>query len=669
MDDVGEYIERFAGYLRLLENEERIKPLLEGKAPDLGIDLSLIPEQPLPPPSDPVLLAQTAGAALPLPAANALPSSLQTPNFASNVPMLPSARLAESAPYFLPHSYASGSSAAMSDYVITIKYFAIGSQLIHIRQLNVLEDGDTILENPEAGRPSWADVDTNARRATLLEDPNLPEVAAELVSLRDTIADPVTFPAALRVVLDAQVDAAQTGDPEAEGSESWLATLAVESEGIWLNGVLTDTPPERPDFSKNDRPSDPDLVSATDLGSTVQSGDSLDLETEGRNGLERPGMEAELGGNLALSSATIRDTNDVGGTLVVMGNVHDLSVIWQTNILSDVDEAHLAGPVNPLTAGTNVLTNLAHFQTDLSLIAPGAVSAVPLAPRWNVDVVEGDLVDFNMLIQHNMIRDGDLSVQHAETGFQRFVLGENESVSMSDLTVLRDYYDVIFVGGDMVRANMIFQDNMVIDDDTMRVIGTGAEGTAATLGGGNTLWNEAWIHRSGTDIFTSVTDGAWDFLDVLTGREGTLDDPPDLAVPAGGNMPLRVLFVEGDYLDVNAIHQTNEIHDADAALQLGVGEMSLSTGGNTAANVAQIFDVRGQGNVAMVEGEHYDDEMMIQTNILAEDQDVRTVDAQTLASEVIAFLDPDLVTEPDADGQFNFIPMHAGDDMMSGIMA
>jgi hypothetical protein len=134
-------------------------------------------------------------------------------------------------------------------------------------------------------------------------------------------------------------------------------------------------------------------------------------------------------------------------------------------------------------------------------------------------------------------------------------------------------------------------------------------------------------------------------------------------------MPLRVLFVEGNYFDVNAISQTNEIYDADAALQFGVGQMSLATGGNVAASVAQIVDFRGQGNVAMVGGEHYDDEMMIQTNILAEDQDVRVVDAQTLASEVIAFLDPSLVTEPHEGDQFQFIPMEGEGDMLSGIMA
>ncbi|NUH65562.1 hypothetical protein HTT03_09730 [Sulfitobacter sp. S0837] len=55
-------------------------------------------------------------------------------------------------------------------------------------------------------------------------------------------------------------------------------------------------------------------------------------------------------------------------------------------------------------------------------------------------------------------------------------------------TVLRNYCDVIFAGGDMVRANMIFQDNVVIDENAMRVIGNGAKVTAATLGG----------HRTGT---------------------------------------------------------------------------------------------------------------------------------------------------------------------------
>ncbi len=678
MDDVGEYIERFAGYLRLLEAEGRIKPILEGEAPELDIELPLIPLQSLPQSPGPIPLGRTASPtslpSAPDAAPAQLPSLIPGAGFAAGVPMQPWGAFAEYNPLFLSDIYAPGSPVLMPDYDITLKYFAIGSQLIHIRQVNVLEDDDTVLENPDAGRPGWADADTDARLVMLLEDADLGDIPADLVRLRDTIADPETFSDALQVVLDTQIYAAEQaaareeGEPEAEGAESWLTTLAIEGEGIWLDGVLTDTPPERPDFTDRDRSADPGVIPDADPGSFLQGGDGADPETEGRNGLERPGMEAELGGNLALSSASIRDFNDAGGTLVVMGDVHDLSVIWQTNMLSDLDEAYLAGPVDPLAASTNVLTNLAHFQTDPSMIASDATSLVPMAWRWNVDVVEGDLIDFNMLLQHNVIRDGDLSMQHTETGFQRFVLGQNQSIASADLMVLRDYYDVIVVGGDMVRANMIFQHNVILDDDAMRVIGSGADGTATILGGGNTLWNEALIQRVGTDVFTAVTDGAQDFLDILEGRETTLDDPPDLPVPAGGGMPLQVLFVEGDYLDVNVISQTNEIHDADAALQLGVGQMSLSTGGNMAMNVAQIVDFRGQGDVAMAGGEHYDDEMMIQTNILAEDKDVRIMDAQTLAGEVIAFLDPDLVTEPDADGQFGFVSMNAGDDMLSGMM-
>lgn len=641
MDDVGEHIERFAGYLRLLKNEESIKPFLEGEAPEHGFEFSSIPLEALPQSPDPTPMVRSAGSAPRLPGPDAAPSL--TPNAV----FTPGGAMqfwngADKGSLPPPHfNILPAQTFGVPDYDFTIEYFFLGSQLVHVSQTNTLEDGDTVLEHPEAGRPGWANADS--RLATFLEGAELLEAPADFVNLRDKVANPEDFPEAFQVVLSAQSDAEEEG-------ESWLTPLAVEGEGIWVDGVLSDTAPERPEFTDRDRLADPAL--GADPETIDPTGETSDLKTEGRNGLERPGMEAELGGNLALASASIRDINDAGGTLVVMGDVHDLSVIWQTNRLSDLDEAHFAGPVAPLEADTNLLTNLARFQSDPSMIAAGLPSATPIAPRWNVDVVKGDLFDFNMLIQHNEIRDGDLSVQYAVTGFQRFVLGNNESVASSDIVVLRDYYDAIFVGGDMLRANMIFQYNVVFDDDVMRVIGSGADGTAATLGGGNTLWNEALIQRFGSDIFTPVTDGAEDFLDTLKGRESTLEDPPDLPVPAGGGMPLRVLFVEGNYFDVNAISQTNEIHDADAALQFGVGQMSLATGGNVAASVAQIVDFRGQGDVAMVGGEHYDDEMMIQTNILAEDQNVRVVDAQTLASEVIAFLDPSLVTEPHEDDQF-----------------
>ena len=57
---------------------------------------------------------------------------------------------------------------------------------------------------------------------------------------------------------------------------------------------------------------------------------------------------------------------------------------------------------------------------------------------------------------------------------------------------------------------------------------------------------------------------------------------------------VHVLYVQGDYYDVNYLAQTNVISDADVAAQLlttsDSGEQSISTGGNQAINVATIVD-------------------------------------------------------------------------------
>ncbi|SPJ25978.1 hypothetical protein [Palleronia abyssalis] len=681
MDDVGDQIERFAGYLRILDEEGRVTPVLEGEATVQVIDLAGLPSQALPYVfADAVPQVLVPGReSLPAPGTGDLPRIVGEQS-AFWAPMRlwadlwerdPGVPLREGAPLFPVWS---------QDVAITIEYFHVGSQLIVIRQANILEDGDTVLANPDAGRPDWGDPESGARIAALLEEADLPETPAGLEALQASVGDPAAFPGALREVLDAQL----------EDGDGWVQAFAVEGEGVWVDGVLMAEAPLRPDFTSRDAADDADAapgatpgMPAATPGDPIGGGDAAvpaagdaganpagDLEVDGRNGLERPGLEAELGGNIAMSTAVIRDLNDVGGTLVVMGDVQDLSVIWQTNLLSDLDTAHLAGEVDAFAAGANTLHNIARFETAPSMLAAEVQSAIPWSPYWSVDVVEGNLVDFNMLVQKTVIHDGDVSVQHVETGFQRLVLGNNDSTAIADLMVLRDYYDAILVGGDMIRANMIFQLNALVDDDALRVIGAeGSEEPAMAGGGENTVWNEALIQRLGTDTFTPVTDGARAFHDALARGDETADAWPDLPVPGGGGVPLRILFVEGDYWDVNAISQVNEIHDADAALQMGPGQLSLMTGANTAANIAQIIDFRGQGDVAMIGGTHYDDEMMIQTNLLAEDATVRIIDPHTLASEVIAFLDPDLLVDTDGDGVFDAIMLNMGDDMMSGVMA
>jgi hypothetical protein len=673
-DDVVEQIERFAGYLRIRDEDGRVAPLFEGEDLDWTPDPAGIPDTPLPsaetaampaalPPLPGLSGAAPAGRFEAAPAA-AMPA-LPVPAPGIAPPPQPSAELESPA--------VAGGGARLQLFVpppqppadvpfpgIEIEYEARGSILTGIAQSNQMQDRDAVLANPEAGVPAWADTDPETRLAELVAAAAEDAPAAAWM-LREAASDPVALS---ELVAELAPERAGAGDGDG------AAELLVSGEGVWVDGVLAAERPARPDPQEDrEAATPPDAPDADALAEGDAAAGDDDAGPEGRNGLEDPGLEAELGSNRSEQAATIRDLNEVSGTVVVMGDVHDLSMIWQANLLSDADGIAAAFEGVLPEAGGNLASNVAWFEDAPALVAPGAASRPSEALRWEVDIVEGDLFDVNVLVQHHEIRDGDIAVQHHATGFSRLMLGGNEALSEAELTARADYYDVLVVGGGMVRANLIFQSNHLVDDDALPLLSTPG-GDASVLPGGNLLWNDAHIRVSGEDVFAPLDAAGRAFHDALARGDETAETPFDLPVHAGGaGGTLRVLYVEGDYFDVNAISQTTVIHDVDAALQLGRGGTVLETGGNVSANAALIVDSRGQGEIAMAGGAHYDDDLLIQTNLIAEDTDMRIVDPDTLASELVAFLDPEQLPEPEDAGPFAGVLGDQASDMMGGVMA
>lgn len=655
-DDVGGQIERFAGYLRIHDEEGRVAPLFDGEEHDWTPDLAAVPAAPLPsasvpapaaslPPGRPVPQAPEADRPaedLPKPSAPA-PAPAPAPP-----PAPPVAAAPDLPPLPGPGTAAAPAPVAASVPWIDVEHMAQGSQLVLVHQSNRLEDADLALANAAAGRPDWAVADPDARLAEL--DGAQADAPPDAVALRAALESPLELHAALGAVSAARVDAGAGVDAEAGvGAGAGWAGDAASGPGLWVDGARAQEAPARPGPEETAEAAPRD---------------------GGRDGLEAPGLETVLGGNRAETAATIRDLDDLSGTIVVMGDVQDLSLIWQTNVLSDEDVVLAAGLEAVPEGGENVLGNVAHFEDAPSIVGPGLASRPSLAPQWQVDTVAGDLFDINLLVQHNVLHDGDLAVHQQTTGFSRLALGGNDSIAEAELFFAAGYYDVTVVGGSLIRANLVFQSNHVVDDDALRVLAS-PDGAGRADGGGNVLWNDAQILVSGMDAFAPLGEDALAFHDALARGDGSADLPFALPVHGGGADAgmLRVLYVEGDYVDVNVIHQTNVIHDVDAALQVGRAAGELQAGGNQAVNAAVIVDTRGQGDVAMAGGTHYDDEMLIQTNIVAEDTDVRIVDPQTLASEVIAFLDPETLAEPAEPGAFAAILGGPDADVMGGMMA
>ena len=120
---------------------------------------------------------------------------------------------------------------------------------------------------------------------------------------------------------------------------------------------------------------------------------------------------------------------------------------------------------------------------------------------------------------------------------------------------------------------------------------------------------------------------------------------------AGTGGVFKVLYVKGDYYDVNAVWQTNVTSDVNVMYQLqnppsadllanfpgATQTQSVITGDNSLLNDAAIVDV-GPTNT-YVGGHVYTDSIMVQANLLPTDQD-KAVNADTnaLVTELVAFV-------------------------------
>src|SRR4029077_20424909 len=134
---------------------------------------------------------------------------------------------------------------------------------------------------------------------------------------------------------------------------------------------------------------------------------------------------------------------------------------------------------------------------------------------------------------------------------------------------------------------------------------------------------------------------------------------------------VHVLYVQGDYYDINYLSQTNVISDANTAAQMltsGSGQQSISTGNDQAINVASIVD-GGSLTTPYVQGTQYSDSMLLQTNIITPDPKITTNDPAQLVPEVVAFTGQDAQDHPtDAPQLFAPTDTQHQNDVLAGTL-
>lgn len=500
--------------------------------------------------------------------------------------------------------------------IITLSYRDGGEQLLlEVDQINALGDDDELLVLADSGVAGLRDIDIDATLQDLIE-------AAE-GQTPDSLALPQTGSAAAAEFIAAR-DARTAENDDGEGEHEH----SVEP-GYYVNGELQEKPEEPETTPVPEEPSPPDLAAI--------------------------GQWAELGSNDATNAALIVDIKEATNTMIVLGDYFKTDAIIQTNVFIDDDQIDIAGGELPvqIIGGENKADNIAEFERHNGIFPADPVFFAGM--HWNVDVVDGNFYDINLVFQKNLLSDNDVAVQETQHSHYEAHLGENEQLNLTQVFEGEVVYDLIVVGGNFHGANFIFQYNVLLDADILKIAAGENAGDAPTQSassGENALLNDAVIVTYGDNFFAIPGENLDDILAALSSRSGSLDPSQGWHIPGNGSDVLNALYVTGDYYDINAIWQVNIIADADIAIQLlsrpqpEDGEeltQSASTGSNTATNDAAIVDVGSTSS--LVGGGVYQDTILIQANLVTENNDkIVYGDPNQLVSEIVAFTGNDTET-------------------------
>ena len=495
-------------------------------------------------------------------------------------------------------------------------------KIIEVSQINRFSDNDGVLGansvwEPGDFRPELADMLEQARDATP-EDLRLPDADATSV---------VRFLAAR----------------DADRLESGEAHPGQTEPGRFVNGKRQDGA----DTADAGNPPEETLPDGTPKSATATIDGDWPV-----------GQEAELGGNKQSNAAVIIDTNEASAGMVVMGDYSKTNAIIQINVLRDVDDVAMANGTGlrddaaaVVVADGNKLTNDATFEVDTVSLTIANRGVGPV--QWNVDFVMGNFYDVKSLHQINYLHDNDFSSQTSLDIYSMVSTGDNEQTNLARFLDFSKSYDVIIVGGDYHSANLIYQTNILFDNDLLRLTAEDRDGFGSAVlqqarAGENTMLNEALIRNIGGPDFQDATPNIYALIAGLDGHAALLD--PTLAWEIlGGSGTIDVLYVSGNYYDINMISQINILSDRDMAEQLmpsdgtirvdGVSQ-SISTGQNELTNSAAIVDVNTVTGVQYLGGDYYEDSILFQGNFIVDDDSPVTIqDTTTLMNELIAFTD------------------------------
>lgn len=442
-----------------------------------------------------------------------------------------------------------------------------------------------------------------------------------------SVVHPETFAAVMDDAADVHtqiMSGAGSGGTDTGGNATVSHIVGVETSGVMIDGVAADSMPDMSDI----------------LPVYHQADDNEDLvnlfEAE-------DGHSTVTGGNFVINETVISQQAPDAGLIIVAGDVISLTSISQTNVLQNIDQGIETEDASDL------LINASEITLNSSLEDGSASGQVTMPSNWNVTRIEGDLISANWVEQQNFITDHDTATITWSAEDSYISLGENTGLNQVLSLDFTMHYDLIIIGGQMVDFNLIRQTNILLDDDTLS---WDADHSFGAGGADNLLANFAQVNSTGTDSYQTLNSEYSDLIDGLA--DGYDGFPVGVDLSAAGGGTLNVLYISGDYFNVNMIDQINTLGDAD---QVDVvfdamseraaetdGDITFTHGSNALVNIATILD-SGLDSTVMAGGQIYDDATLYQAGMVTEAGEDGMPPA--LATEAVAFLMEDATALPE----------------------
>lgn len=463
-----------------------------------------------------------------------------------------------------------------------------------------------------------------------------------------------------------------------------------DAHGLHINGVVADEIPDLDDllpaFRSDDAEDEGDEAIATAETSTNEAAvdhewpDPFEGLSPGYSDTSlidiEDGHEVVVGANLLVNEVVINTAWLDAPVFSVMGDVVNLDVVSQVNVLVD----HNYGTSGDF-AGSNAMNaaNLIHTATTPTPEEEEVsedTGYVGLPSNWAVTRIEGDLIAVNQVSQYSFVTDNDRAEITFTSANTYIGMGDNTVINLTDLAELGYGFDLIMIGGNMISVNWISQVNVLIDNDSVTFSG---DVPAASSSSDNLLFNNAMINSVGVDSYGEMQSNFEAASENFANGAQTIDESVAHDSVFEGTEILRVLYIDGDLTTINWIEQTNVLGDSDQVylaldnLEAATGAtVSVTAGSNSTINVATINEFGTDSKVA-VNGDVYEDALLYQAELIDTDADPLGVAMPALANEAVAFLADDMMSPDIAPDDATIIATAsestASSDVMQSMLA